>query len=109
MAKQNIEIAVKLDQKPLSINGKSLRLEDNLAGAESSRISNSPHETALELKYLKQKDFSPEDEGDKVYSFLEQCKLQNKIDVNFYLKEDFDTEVFPAVALTGKFNAAVYD
>jgi len=109
MAKQNIEIAIRLNQKTLSINRKSLRLENNLARAESSKILNSPHETALELKYSKQKDFSPEDEGDKIYSFLEQYKLLDKIDVNFYSKEDFDTEVFPAVALTGEFNANVYD
>ncbi len=84
MKNQNIEIAVRLNQKTLSINGKSLRLEDNLAGAESSKISDSPYETALELKYSKQKDFSPENEGDKVYSFLEQYKLSDKIKVDFY-------------------------
>lgn len=109
MVKQNIEIAVRLNQKTLSVNGKSLRLENNLDGAESSRISNSLHETALELKYSKQKDFSPENEGDKIYSFLEQYELSDKIDVHFYSEGDFDAEVFPAVALTGEFNAAVYD
>ncbi len=109
MVKQNVEIVVRLNQKTLSVNGKSLKLEDNLVGAESSRIPNSPYETALELNYSKQKDFSPEDEGNKIYSFLEQYNLQDKVGVNFYSGEDFDTNVFPAVALTGEFDAKVYD
>lgn len=106
MVKPNLE--VNIAEKTLVIDKNKLSLDDKLVGAESSKISNSPEETALELSYSK-KDFSSEDEANKIYSFLENYNLHKKIDVNFYSKEDFDTDTYPAVALTGKFNAKIYE
>lgn len=106
MIKPTLEVEV--SKKTLSIDGKKLSLDDRLTGAGISRILDTPDEIALELNYLKHK-FSQKDEGNKIYSFLEQCKLLDKIDVDITLKKDYNTKVFPAVALTGNFNAAVYD
>ena len=108
MTKQNIEIAVRLDQKTLFVNGKSLKLEDNLVEAESSKTPNSPYETALDLKYLKQDDFSSEDEAEKIYLFLKPYGFSDKIEVNFKENDD-DLPVFPAIGLAGDFNATIYD
>ena len=109
MGYNDIKIDIQLSKKNLSVNRKSLKLEDNLAGADSRTISNSLHETALELNYAKRRDFSPENEADKIYSFLDKSGLSDKIDINFYQPEEFDTDVYPAIALTGKFHATVYD
>ena len=104
MALPNIK--VNLSEKIISTDGRSLRLEDNFEGAGIFKIGDSDDELALELSYRKNKEFCEDDEANKVYDFFQTSSNDDlkKLDVCSTREEDFKCEVFPAVAITGKFS-----
>ena len=103
-------LEVKVSKNTLCINKNELSLDDKLSAVGISKLLDNPTETSLELKY-ELDNFSPEDEANKIYSFLEQYNLNKKIDINSdeTEKDFFNKDFSSIIALTGKFNATVYD
>ena len=107
MKMENKNIEVQVEQKSLSVNKRKLNLEDNFEGAGVFIVGNKKDETILELNYRKKGDFSPDNEGKRVYKFLQDLKIKS-LDVYSNREQDYERDVFPAVIITGRFNAIVY-
>jgi len=100
---KNIKLELILKDRTLIANNQNLKLDESLFYAGVSEILNREDEIALELKYNKKETGFIEDEGEKIYEFLEQKKLSEKIDVSMYPEENF-----PSVALTGNYRIIIY-
>lgn len=99
-----MRLEVKLSDKSLSINGKSLKLDDSLFFAGMSRIKGSKNESAVELKYRNKEEGFVEEEAVDIHSYLEENGYSDNIEAYAYPEEDF-----PTIALTGKYNGVVYN
>jgi hypothetical protein len=99
MVKQYLEVT--LSDKMLTVNGSKLSLDDSLFAAEVVRVRNSGIETALELRYDKREEEFHMEEGERVYLFLIDKGISDKVEVYSH------NENFSTVSLVGDYDAVV--
>lgn len=96
MAKPMLEI--NLTEPCLNYKGKEIRLEDNFKGISNTK------DVGIHMHYEEKPGFNPEDEGEKIYNFLEQQGLEEEVIVSPTSNEVYNAKDHPAVTLMGDFH-----
>ncbi len=80
-----------------------MKLDDSLFSAGVTEVQNGENENALELRYRsKARDFS-EKEAERIYLFLKQKGLTERLKTYSY-----PDEKLPTVAIVGQFDAGIH-